>query len=208
VLQFARYTAKRGLTLLPPVNGNASVGALRTAKRPRLSGHKDLVRELVNRNAVGIGTCGHIDEPLARSGIDHAHHRPVRHIPTCCVVTVVAGVIPDFVRAAALINWDLAGHAGSAGAAGAIKDDQQGGELDTIVAPTADQEIVARALNNPGGHAIEHGNHIDNHRTGWVANSGIDFVNASYRHAGLSGQGRNSAIEVLKIKSTVKRFEG
>ncbi len=104
--------------LLPSVHGDASVGALRTAEGSRLHGHKDLIGELVNRNAVGIGARGHVDEPRARSGINHAHHRPAGHVPTGCIVAVVAGVVPDFVRAATLIN------AGDNFVCGTVKDDQ------------------------------------------------------------------------------------
>src|SRR5207302_7244006 len=105
--------------LLPAVHGNTSVGTLRTAERARLQGHKDVIGELVDRNAVRIGACGHIDQPSARCGINHAHHRSVRHIPTRRVVAVVAWVEPDFVRAPTLINGGhyLVCHA--------VKDDQQ-----------------------------------------------------------------------------------
>jgi len=80
---------------------------------PRLHGHEDLISELVNRDAVGIGAGRDVDEPRARCGINYAHHRPAGHIPACGVVTVVAGVVPDFVHAAGLSNvgHDLVGSA-------------------------------------------------------------------------------------------------
>ena len=58
--------------------------------RPGLCGDKDLIRKLVDRDAVGVGASGHVDEPLARSGINHAHDRPAGHIAPRSVVAVVA----------------------------------------------------------------------------------------------------------------------
>src|ERR1700752_2157168 len=79
--------------LLPSVNGDASVGALGTAERARLGRHKDLIRELVDSNAMGVGAGGHIDEPQARCGIDYAQDRAVGHVSAGGVVAVVAGVV-------------------------------------------------------------------------------------------------------------------
>ena len=126
------------LLLLPAVNGNASIGTLRTAEWTGLGGDKNLVRELVDSDAVGVGASRHVDEPLARSGINYAHDRTIGHVATGGVVAVVAGVVPDFVSTAALIDLDLAGKAGSASRAGTVKDDQQGWELDAIMASAPD----------------------------------------------------------------------
>ena len=131
------------LLLLPAVDGDASIGVLRTAERTGLCGDEDLICELVHGHAVGIRTGGDIYQPLARSGIDYAEDRPVGHIAASGVIPVVAGVVPDFVGTAALIDVDLAGKAGGAGRARTVKDDQQRRKLDAIVATATDEEIVA-----------------------------------------------------------------
>src|SRR5258708_4454662 len=143
------------LLLLPAVNGNASIGALRTAEWARLRGDKNLICKLVDSDAVGIGASRHVDEPLARPGIDHSHDRPVGHVAPGGVVTVVAGVVPDFVGAAALIDLDLAGEASGASRAGTVKDDQQGRELNTIMASAPDQAIMARSLHAANRHTVK-----------------------------------------------------
>src|ERR1700751_2973012 len=122
------------LLLLPAVNGDASVGALRAAECAGLGGDKDLIRKLVDGDAVRVGTSRHVDEPLARSRINHAHDWSVRHVASRGVIAVVAGVVPDFVGTAALIDLDLAGKAGRARRAGAVKDNQQRRKLHTIMA--------------------------------------------------------------------------
>src|SRR5258708_12030555 len=97
------------------------MGARGTAEWARLRGDKNLICELVDSDAVGIGAGCHIDEPLARPGIDHAHDRPVGHVAPSGVVAVVAGVVPDFVGTAGLIHLDLAGDPGSASRSATLK---------------------------------------------------------------------------------------
>ncbi len=126
------------LLLLPAVHGDTSIGTLRTAEWTGLGGDKYLIRKLVDGDAVGVGTRGDVDEPLASSGINHAHDWSAGHVASRGVVAVVAGVVPDFVSTAALIDLDLAGKAGSASRAGTVKDDQQGWELDAIMASAPD----------------------------------------------------------------------
>ena len=92
---------------------------------------------------------------------------------------VVAGVVPDLVGAAALINGHLARGAGSAVGAGTVKDKQQRRELHTVVAAAADEEIVARTLHDAGRHALERRNHVNDHRSVGIPDPRIDFVNAS-----------------------------
>src|SRR6266481_2943551 len=137
-LAFQHCLSTAFLHLLPAVNGDASIGTLRTAEGTGLRGDKDLICKLVDRDAVRVGTSRHVDEPLARSGINHAHDWSVGHVASRGVVAVVAGVVPDFVSTAALIDLDLAGEAGSASRAGTVKDDQQGWELDAIMASAPD----------------------------------------------------------------------
>jgi hypothetical protein len=47
------------------------------------------------------------------------------------------------------------------------------------MATAADEEIVARALDDAGRHAIDGWDDIDDYRTRWISESGIDFVNAA-----------------------------
>src|SRR6266436_770729 len=192
------------LLLLPAVNGNASIGTLRTAEWTGLGGDKNLVRELVDGDAVRVGASRHVDEPLARSGINHAHDWSVGHVASRGVVAVVAGVVPDFVSTAALIDLDLAGEAGCAGRAGTVKHNQQGRELDAIMASAPDQKIVARTLDDASRHAVEGWDNVDNHRASRISNSRIDFVNAPDGDARLSGQSGNRTIQVLHVKSAMQ----
>jgi hypothetical protein len=53
-LQRASSFQTANLQLLPAVDSDASVGALRTAKRAGLCGDKNLIRKLVHSHAVGI----------------------------------------------------------------------------------------------------------------------------------------------------------
>src|SRR5216684_1906747 len=152
-LAFQHCFSTMFLLLLPAVHGDTSIGTLRTAEGTGLRGDKDLICKLVDRDAVRVGTSRHVDEPLPRSGINHTHDRSVGHIASRGVIAVITGVVPDFVGAAALIDLDLADDAGSASRAGAVKDNQQGRELNTIMAPAANQEIVTRALNDTSRHA-------------------------------------------------------
>jgi len=171
------------LPLLPTIDGDASIGALCTAEGAGLCGDENLIGELVHGHAVRIRTGSDIHQPLARSSIDYAEDRPIGHVSSSGVVTVVTRVVPDFVGAPALIDVDLASEAGRAGCAGPVKDDQQRRELDSIMASAADKEIVARALSDASGHAIEGRNDVDHDRPRWISDSGVDFVDATYGDA-------------------------
>src|SRR5208282_5135750 len=88
--------------LLPGDYQDATVAALRAAKRAGLGGHKDVVVAGIGRDAMRVRAGGKVYQPLAREGINHTRLRPGRIIPRGQVVTLVAGVVPDFVHAAGL----------------------------------------------------------------------------------------------------------
>ena len=200
-------------SLLLAVHGNATVGALRTAEGARLGWHKDLIRELVDGDAVRVGTRGYIDEPLAPSGIDHAENGSIRHVSARCVIAVVAAVVPDLVSASGLIDVDLAGEARSACGAGTVKDNHQRRKLDAVVTTATDKEIVAGALCDSRRHAIVDGDNIDHDwslgfQTSIRVDPGINLINAADSNAGLHIRISSSrAIQVFYIESTVQRIE-
>jgi hypothetical protein len=207
LLAFQRCFQTAFVLLLPAVDSDATIGALRTAEGAGLCGDKDLIGELVHRHAMGIRAGSDIYQPLAASRIDYSQHWAAGHVAPRGVVAVVAGVIPDFVGTAGLIDLDLAGEAGGTGRASAVKNDQQWWELDAIMASAADEEIVARSLGDTSRHAVKGWDNVDDYRTGRISDSWINFVDAPDGDARLSGKSGNCAIQVLHIKSAMEGVE-
>ena len=170
----------------PPVSGslfrdntNTTVAALRAADPAGLHGHKSVIRAGIDRDAMRIGIGRNVLQPEVTNSIDNAHDRAIGHVSCCQVVPFVAGVVPDLVHAADIVD---------------LRDDRArssinhvfiGRERFAIMIRAAYKEVIPRALNDAGRHAVRHHKTVDHDgpagdpAAGSVCELGIDFIDAS-----------------------------
>ena len=124
----------------------------------------------IDGNTMRIGIDLQVGQPKIRSGIDDAHHWIGEHVARREIVPVVARVVPNLVHAADVIGG------GDGRERGSIDDNFVGWEGFSVMIGATYQEIVSRTLDDAGGHAIQYRHTVDNHRSVWVAGSGIDLI--------------------------------
>src|SRR5271154_650882 len=81
-------------------------GVQRRTNCARLKRHESMVIGGIDRDTVRIGSGRHVVQPLVRAGIDYAHHRGRKHIARCEIVSVVTRVVPGFVHASNLRDFE------------------------------------------------------------------------------------------------------
>ena len=178
------------LLLLLGINTDTTIGALCRADSTRLQGHEHVIVGGIDRDAVRVGIGGHVHQPRPRLGIDDSHHRSVRHIPRREVVSVVSWVIPGFVDPSDICNG------GEELARSPINYVHVRREGFPIVVATADKEVVARPLNDAGGHAVRHVERVLDKRPVWAPQVGINNVH------GTEGQISGVRVRICNQKAT------
>jgi hypothetical protein len=154
------------------VDANAAVAALRCAYAACLQGHKRVVGDGINRDAMRVRVGGNILQPDVLDSVDHTQDRSIGHVARCQVVSAIAGVVPDFVNAADVFD------SGQDRTRRSINDVLVGRKCLAIMVRATYQEVVAWTLNNAGRHAIRRHETINDYWTIGVSESRIDFVYA------------------------------
>lgn len=152
---------------------NASGRGHRTTDGASLLGHKSMVGLGIDRNAMRIGIDLKVVQPKVRSGIDDAHDWIGKHVARREIVSVIAGVVPDLVYAAHVID------AGDDRAGCAIDDILVGREGFAVVVRAAYQEIVPRTLSQAGRHAVWGWESVNDHWPVGIAWPGINFIDSA-----------------------------
>src|SRR5713101_2252799 len=115
-----------------------------------------------------IRVCGDVLQPLVLYGIDDAKDRSVRHIPGRQVVAVIARIEPDLINASHLVNG------GNDFPRSAVNHVLVGRKGNAVMVGASHQEIVAGSLDNAGRKAVRRRESIDDYRTVWISQPGIN----------------------------------